>query len=51
MQRKTPDHKPLAILLRGLAMGTVDIVPGVSGGTIHHWDLPKTNSWSQCSAN
>lgn len=27
-------HHPLAVLLRGMAMGAADIVPGVSGGTI-----------------
>lgn len=27
-------HRPLAIFLRGMAMGAADIVPGVSGGTI-----------------
>ncbi|MAG60480.1 DUF368 domain-containing protein [archaeon] len=27
-------HKPFAVFLRGIAMGTVDIVPGVSGGTV-----------------
>lgn len=28
------EHHPLAIFLRGMAMGAADIVPGVSGGTI-----------------
>lgn len=27
-------HHPLAVFLRGMAMGAADIVPGVSGGTI-----------------
>lgn len=27
-------HHPLAVFLRGIAMGAADIVPGVSGGTI-----------------
>src|SRR5690554_7557879 len=27
-------HHPVAVFLRGMAMGAADIVPGVSGGTI-----------------
>src|SRR5690554_2432302 len=30
----THSHHPVAVFLRGMAMGAADIVPGVSGGTI-----------------
>lgn len=29
-----PKHHPVAVFLRGMAMGAADVVPGVSGGTI-----------------
>jgi len=29
-----PQHRPVGVFLRGMAMGAADVVPGVSGGTI-----------------
>jgi putative membrane protein len=34
IESKPAQRNPFAIFLRGLAMGSIDIVPGISGGTI-----------------